>query len=197
MKEEAAQTKERKWEGKHPQATSEILMIGYRIPAVTEPDTIPLSLLSSHLSQGMEARLRKALVDKGVAVGASAGLSNKPDLFEFSVALSEKHSAEEAIKIIDREIALLQQSQIAKAAFERALNQELLNLYGSIGDNNALANLFGEYLMVSGNYLRGFEILDGYKKLNPSDLQKTAKKYFRKENRSVVIVRPVKKGKVS
>lgn len=195
--EEPAQTKERKWEGKHPQATSEILLVGYRIPSVTDPDIVPLSLISSHLSNGMEARLRKALVDNGIAVGASAEVSHKPDLFEFSVYLSEKHTAEEALKVIDREVALLQQSKIAKPAFERALNQELLDVYGSIGDNNSLASLFGEYLMISGNYLRGLEILEGYKKLDATDLQKTAKKYFKKEARSVVIVRPAKKGKVS
>jgi predicted Zn-dependent peptidase len=197
LKDEAPQTKERKWEGKHAQATSEILLIAYRIPPVTDPEIIPLSLISSHLSNGMESRLRKALVDTGIAVGASAGISNRPDLFEVSVSLSEKHSAEEAIRIIDREVALLHQSKISKSDFERALNQELLSVYGSIGNNNALANLFGEYLMISGNYLRGLEVFEGYKKLDSGDLQKIAKKYFKKENRSIVIVRPSKKGKVS
>jgi predicted Zn-dependent peptidase len=197
LKDEAPQTKERKWEGKHAQATSEILLMAYRIPLVTDPEIIPLSLISSHLSNGMESRLRKALVDTGIAVGASAGISNRPDLFEVSVSLSEKHSAEEAIRIIDREVALLHQSKISKSDFERALNQELLSVYGSIGNNNALANLFGEYLMISGNYLRGLEVLEGYKKLDSGDLQKIAKKYFKKENRSIVIVRPSKKGKVS
>lgn len=195
FKEEPAQSKERKWDGKHPQATSEILLMSYRIPAATDPDIVPLSLISSHLSNGMEARLRKALVDTGVAVGASAGVSHRPDIFEVSVSLSEKHTAEEAIKIIDREIARLHQSKISKADFERALNQELLSVYGSIGSSNALANMFGEYLMISGNYLRGLEVLEGYKKLDPTDLQKIAKKYFIKENRSVVIVRPSRKGK--
>ena len=197
LKDEAPQTKERKWEGKHAQATSEILLMAYRIPPVTDPEIIPLSLISSHLSNGMESRLRKALVDTGIAVGASAGISNRPDLFEVSVSLSEKHSAEEAIRIIDREVALLHQSKISKSDFERALNQELLSVYGSIGNNNALANLFGEYLMISGNYLRGLEVLEGYKKLDSGDLQKIAKKYFKKENRSIVIVRPSRKGKVS
>lgn len=197
FKDEAPQTKERKWEGKHPQATSEILLMAYRIPPATDPDIIPLSLISSHLSNGMESRLRKALVDTGIAVGASAGVSSRPDIFEFSVSLSEKHAAEEAVRIIDREIARLHQSKISKADFERALNQELLSVYGSIGSNNSLANLFGEYLMISGNYLRGLEVLEGYKKLDSGDLQKTAKKYFKKENRSIVIVRPSRKGKAS
>ncbi|NBT57649.1 insulinase family protein [bacterium] len=197
IKEEPAQTKERKWEGKHPQATSEILLMAYRIPAATDPDIVPLSLISSHLSNGMEARLRKSLVDTGVAVGASAGISHRPDFFEISISLSEKHTAEEAIKILDREVARLHQSKISKADFERALNQELLSVYGSIGSSNALANMFGEYLMISGNYLRGLEVLEGYKKLDSTDLQKAAKKYFTKENRSIVIVRPSRKGKTA
>ncbi|MFM8269443.1 MAG: M16 family metallopeptidase [Pseudomonadota bacterium] len=197
FKEEPVQNKERKWEGKHPQATSEILLMAYRIPNVLDPDTIPLSLISSHLSNGMESRLRKALVDTGIAVGANAGVSSRPDIFEISVSLSEKHTAEEAIRIIDREIARLHQSKLSKADFERALNQELLSVYGSIGNNNSLANLFGEYLMISGNYLRGLEVLEGYKKLEPGDLQNASKKYFKKENRSIVIVRPSRKGKVS
>jgi len=197
LKPEPAQTKERKWEGKHPQATSEILLVAYRIPAVTDPDIVPLSLISSHLSNGMEARLRKSLVDAGIAVGASAALSHHPDLFEFSVSLAERHKSEEAIRVIDREIALLQQSVISKADFERALNQELLSAYSQVESNHSLANLFGEYLMISGNYLRGLEILENYKKLSASDLKKTAQKYFSKSNRSTVIVRPGAKGKTS
>lgn len=197
MEEEPKPTKERKWEGKHPQATSEILLVGYRIPSVAEPDIIPLSLISSHLSNGMESRLRKSLVDTGIAVGASAGLSHHPDLFEFSVSLAERHKSEEAIRVLDREIARLQQSLISKADFERALNQELLSAYSGVGSNHSLANLFGEYLMISGNYLRGLEILEGYKKLSPSDLKKAARKYFNKNNRATVIVRPAGKGKVS
>jgi len=197
LKPEPPQSKERKWEGKHPQATSEILLVAYRIPSVSEADIVPLSLISSHLSNGMESRLRKSLVDTGIAVGASAGLSHHPDLFEFSVSLAERHKSEEAIRVLDREIARLQQGLLSKADFERALNQELLSAYGGVTSNHSLANLFGEYLMISGNYVRGLEILESYKKLSASDLKNAAKKYFNKNNRSTVIVRPAGKGKAS
>lgn len=193
MPDEPPQKKERRVEKTHAQATSEMFLIAYRIPEVTSSDIIPLSLLSTHLSTGMEARLRKLLVDNGIAVGASAEVSNRPDFLEFSVHLADKKKAETAIAIIDKEIASLQRAPISKSMFERALNQELLGLYGGIADNSTLATVLGDYLMISGDYMRGLEIIEGYKKLKATDLQRVAKKYLNPSNRSVVIVRPASK----
>ncbi len=189
---EPVQKKERRKEISHSQATSELLLVAYRGPAVESPDAIPLSLLTAHLSSGMEGRLRKILVDKGIAVRASGFTANHPDLIEFFIQLTEKKKAEEALVILDREIASLTQKPISKESFSRAMNQELLSLYTDIGDNSSLGTWLGEYLMLSGNYMRGFEIIDGYKKLTPMDLQKVAKKYLTKVTRSVLIVRPQK-----
>jgi len=191
---EPAQKKERRLETTHAQATSETLILGYRVPPIDSNDTVPLSLLSTHLSKGMEARLRKVLVDTGIAVRASASTSNQPDLFEFFVSLAEGQTAEKALAIVDKEIKSLQTTALTKASFERALNQELLALYDDIMNNSELANWLGEFLMLSGNYMRGFEIIDGYKKLTPADLKRVAMTYLDKKSRSVVIVRPEKKS---
>lgn len=190
---EPPQKKERRFETTHPQATSETLLVGYRIPGVDGPEAVPLSLLSAHLSRGMESRLHKLLIDTGIAVSANAGASSRPDLFEFSVHLSEGHKAEEALSILDKEIASLRTKKIGKEPFERALNQEKLNLYEDISNNSELGNWLGEYLMLTGNYMRGFEIIEAYKTITAADLQKVAKAFLGKENRSIVIVRPVKK----
>lgn len=190
---EAEQKKERFREISHPQATSELLIMAYPIPSVNEADIVPLNLLSTHLSTGMESRLRKTIVDKGIAVSASAELSSSPDLFELSASLTEKHKAQVAQKLIDKEIDLAKSTKISPVQFQRALNQELLGLYGNIADNQSLGSMLGEYLMLSGNYMRGFEIIEQYKKLTPADLQRVAKKYLNKEKRSVVIVHPAKK----
>jgi predicted Zn-dependent peptidase len=189
-KPEPEQTEAREYDGTHRQATSETVMLGYHIPTVIAPDFVPLSLLSTHLSRGMEARLRKILVDKGIAVSASASTSSKPDVFEFSVQMAEGHHADEALKIIDKEIVSLQKHRISKPDLERALNQELLSLYSDINDNSELGNWLGEYMMLCGNYMRGFEIIDGYKSTTAADLQRVAKDYLKPQNRSTVIIRP-------
>jgi len=114
---EPPQTKPRKRERTHKQATSEVLLIGYRGASINSPDIVPLSLLSDHLATGKEARLRKVLVDKGIAVSASAYPSNKPDVFEFFVQMAEGQPASRAIGIINREINALKEKLISSQDF--------------------------------------------------------------------------------
>lgn len=192
---EPEQEKERRKEVRHPQATSELLMMAYRIPPITSDEVVPLSLLSTHLSTGMEARLRKLLVDTGIAVSASGGPSSQPDVYLFSVRLTENRHADQALRVIDKELGSLQKAPISKEAFERALNQELLSLYSDISENASLGSFLGENLMLSGNYLRGFEIIESYRKTTSLDIQKAAAKYLRPENRSIVVVKPQGKTK--
>lgn len=187
---EKPQTKARNFERKHAQATSETLLVAYRIPPVDSPDAVPLSLLGTHLSRGMESRLRKVLVDKGIAVSAYGNAQARPDIFEFFIQLSEGQPADKALKIIDTEIASLQQKRISKEAFERALNQELLMLYDEISDNSRLGSLLGEYLMLCGNYMRGFEIIEAFRKIDSADIQRVAKAHFNRNQRSIVVVKP-------
>lgn len=192
---EAPQKAERRVTVTHKQATSQILMVGYHIPPVDSDEAAPISLLGTHLSRGREARLRKILVDKGIAVSAFAGSSAKPDLFEFIINLAEGYTAEDALKIVDKEIKSLQTKVIAKGDLERAVNQERLKLYSEIGDNSELASSLGEFLMISGNYLRGFEIIEQFDKVKAKDIKDVAAKYLVKTNRSIVIVTPEKKTK--
>lgn len=187
---EAPQKAERRVTVTHKQATSQILMVGYHIPPVDSDEAGPISLLGTHLSRGREARLRKILVDKGIAVSAFAGSSAKPDLFEFIVDLAEGYTADDALKILDKEIKSLQTKVISKGDLERAVNQERLKLYSEIGDNSELASSLGEFLMISGNYLRGFEIIEQFGKVKAKDIKDVAARYLVKTNRSVVIVTP-------
>jgi predicted Zn-dependent peptidase len=195
MPAEPGQKAERRADLTHPQATSELVLIGYPIPAVETPDAIPLTLLASHLSRGTEAVLQKLLVNTGIAVSADASPGNQPNVFEFSVQMAEGHPATEAVAIIDKELAKLKTKAIPKDSFERALNQELLNVYGDITDNSQLGSWLGEYLMLCDNYMRGFQIIDGYKAISPADITRVVKTYFKPENRSIVFMRPEKKGK--
>ena len=193
LPEEPVQKKERRFEGTHRQATSELIVMAYRIPDIDSPDFAPLSLLGTHLSIGMEARLRKALIDNGIAVGANAGPDSKPNFFQVYAQLAEGKKAEQALQIIDKEIQKARTTPISKEAFERALNQELLEIYNEIVSNSTMGNILGENYVQSGNFLRGFQLIEEYKKLTPSDLVRVAKAHLKPEGRSVVIIRPEKK----
>jgi predicted Zn-dependent peptidase len=124
-----------------------------------------------------------------------AGANNKPNIFEFYVLLTENTPADKAIKVIDQEINRLQSQLISAKELERAKNQDLLDLYSAINDNSSVANQIGEYLTLSQNYLRGFEIVEGYKKVTAKNISKAAQKYLKAKNRSIVIIQPEKKAK--
>jgi predicted Zn-dependent peptidase len=191
---EPVQAKLRKKVVTHKQATSEILQMAYKISGVDSTDIPALSMISTHLSQGMEARLRKSLVDTGLAVGAMGDVSSQPDLFEIVALLAEGKKASQALKVIEKEVDMLTKKPLSQEDFERAQNQELLSLYSGMGDNSSMGTWLGEYLVLSGNYLRGIEIIDAIKKLKVSDIQKVAKKYFNPKNLTVVEVHPERKG---
>lgn len=187
---EPLQARERTKVFSHPQATSEILLMGYKIPPISSLSVIPLGILSAHLSSGMEGRLRKLLIDTGVAVNAYASPSYRPDLFQIFVQLAEGHKAKEAIQIIDQEVKSLSEKIISEEDFNRARNQEKLDLYGSIDKNNSLARWLGEFNALAGNYMRGFEIIEGYNILDRKEVMEAANDYLVRSRRSVVIVTP-------
>src|SRR5690606_1237840 len=99
----------------HPQATSEVLAVAYHGPSVTSPDVVPLEVLSTHLSTGTEAVLRKKLVDTGIAVSAWGGIDNSPDVFQVFINLAEGKSAATALKVVDQTFASLKKAKIRKA----------------------------------------------------------------------------------
>lgn len=173
----------------HPQATSELLMVGYPGPEINSPEAVVASIVSSHLSTGMESVLRKKLVDSGIAVSVSAAPYGQPALFQLSVQLAEGKASEAGLKIIEQELNHLKNSPVSKESLERAINQDRLSLYSDISNDASLAQWMGEYFALCGNYMRGFEIIDAFKKVSAKDVQIFSKKYFQNSNRAVVMVR--------
>ena len=190
LPEEPVQKKARVAQITHPQATSDILLLAYPGPAVTDSDYIALSVLANHLSSGMEARFRKLLVDKGIAVSTSVEVQSRPNLFQVHVDLAESHSASEALKIVEKELRALTQKPIPRADFSRAVNQQKLDVYSNVNSNHAVGELLGEYLTLCGNYMRGFEVIEGYSKVSPKDVLAAAKKYLVPARKNVVFVLP-------
>ncbi len=188
--EEPLPTKERKVTITHPQATSPFLLMAYPIPAVTSQDFPALTLLSSHLSTGMEARLRKVLIDPGIAVNASAEVEFEPNLFIVYVELAEKKKPEQAIALIDREISRLKAAPLAKHPLERARNLNLLSAYSNLNKNRNLAHTLGYYQVGCHNYMRSIEILESLPGVVGKDIQAVAKKYLKKQQRSMVFLFP-------
>src|SRR5438874_12940359 len=80
---------------------------GYHIPADGDPDSYPLVIASSILSQGRSSRIYRSLVyDKRLAVeaDASGNFTENPNLFFAMVILNQGSSMDAAEKSINAEL---------------------------------------------------------------------------------------------
>jgi zinc protease len=129
-----------------------IVMLGYIRPGAMHPDFIPLDVLASILGDGVNSRLFRALVEKGLATDENANnytlRDPYPILFDATLAQGKTHAeVEAAIKATLAEIAANgvteQELQAAKQRIEVAVVRSrdgTYNFTSSLGEAVASAD---------------------------------------------------------
>lgn len=193
---EPEQTAPRRRDLTHPLATSDQLLLGYKIPAISHGDLPALNVAGAVLAYGDGSWLEQELVQTNLAssVYASPGMNRYPSLFMISVQVAPGKSSEEALRVTQRSLERLQKGTVSPAELERAKNQFLLHAYGDLMNLSEIGDNLGEALVTNDSYLRNFEILEGIKSVTVTDLQRVAKAYFTSARSNLVRVSP-EKGK--
>ncbi|HEY8278763.1 MAG TPA: pitrilysin family protein [Bdellovibrionota bacterium] len=165
---------------------------GYRVPEGRHPDQVPLSVLSMALTTGRSSRLYRATVDKGVCidVGASVNSAKDPSLFYMSFTCQAGKRAEEAVDIIDRELALVAEKGISEEELERVRNKLRTEIHLGLSTNPAVARFVGQHELVLGDVDAAIEEIRRIEKLDASEVKRVAKQYLRREQRCIVIGKP-------
>ncbi len=178
----------------HPLATTDIVAIAYKIPAMNDPDMAVLDVAASLLAYGNGSWLEQELVQEGIVSSVSASPSKTlfPSLFQINLQMAPGKSTNQAIAITKAAVERIRNGKISQAELERAKNQYLLLSYQELLEINNIGRNLGESLVSSNNYLRDFEILEQVKKVTVQDLQRVAKKYFAEKQSSQIIVTPAK-----
>ncbi|MEY2936116.1 MAG: hypothetical protein RL033_6865 [Pseudomonadota bacterium] len=169
------------------------LNIGYRSPALGDPDHVPLSVLSEILVGGRSSRLLKTLVrDKELASDVRGSLSplRDPGLFELFVSAREGVHADQLLHVVDEEIDRLLAEPVSNDELERAKARIELGLLQGLQTNEGKASTIGFYEVVLGNPAAGFERLQGLSELRPSQLRELAGRYLNRRSRTVISVEP-------
>jgi len=128
-----------------------VLMLGCRVPPLSDPDNLPLRVLQAHLGLGMSSRLFLALrEERGLAydVGVHMPARRGPTPFIWHLSTSADRAAEATAALLDEwqrvmEVALLpQELTLAKAKYQ---GQEAMGRQtcGQIADRQALLLGFG------------------------------------------------------
>lgn len=168
------------------------LLIGYHVPNAKHEDYYALNILSAVLSTGKSSRLYNSLVDKqqlATQVFSSFGESFDPTLFQIYAVANKNVLETELEKAIYEEIEKIKTDAISEAELQKIKNQKLMEFYDQIETIDGKSNNIGTYEVFFGDYKKMFDAPALYNKVTVADVQRVAKTYFTKANRTVGITK--------
>ena len=172
-----------------------ILMMGYHVPAASDPDYYPLQVLQTILFSGQSSRMYQRLVDKDqIALFVQGGMRPTFDPTLFTVNSQPKAGVEpgKVETAIYDEFDKIKASAVTDQELEKAKNILLANFYRQMKTISGKANTLGSYEVFFGDYKKLFTAADDYSKVTKADVQRVAKKYFTDKNRTVATLIPEK-----
>ncbi len=169
--------------------------VAYHRPDQYDKDDPVFDVLSDLLSEGRTGLLYKDMVrDKKLALAAGAQSEfpggKYPGLFIFYLVPGLGHTSEENEKELDAVIESLKKDQVDEAALARVKTRTRAGLIRQLDDNAGLAQLLTSYYANYGDWKKLFTSLDDIDKVTASDVQRVAKQYFAKENRTTAVTYP-------
>lgn len=167
--------------------------LGWRIPAATDPDTLPLQLAATVLGNCSSARLQ-GLVARGLAhsVSASLGVPGErgPNLFLIRAEPEEGHSLAELEIAIRGEVLSLQENPMPAGEFQKALRLMELSRLALEEDPATLATALGRAWASLGDWRKAFSSPKRPLDIRPEDLQRVARRYLSQDRAVVGLVEP-------
>ncbi|MBK9215312.1 MAG: insulinase family protein [Chloracidobacterium sp.] len=173
---------------------------GYQMPKRGTPEYYAMGLLDQILLQGEDSMLFQELVkNKTYTSGLSGGINgylgnmfnyNGPMLFSVDLIHDEKYTPEEILAAADKVIAQVQDKAVDQKTIERAIVKLRSGLYDTMTQFGGFgrADLLASFALFDDKPDNINQIEANFKKVTPAMIQKTAKEYLRKTNRTVVIL---------
>ncbi len=172
------------------------LMMAFHKPAIMAADDYVFDVITMILGSGRTSRFYKKLViEKQLAteIGAFDAPGNRfPNLFVVSANPRAPHSIQEVEAAIQAELDLLKTEPVAERDLQRILNKIEFEEARRMGTNGGLARNLTEYEALTGSWRYMTEYRGKITKVTPADIQRVARQYFTRENRSVGFI--TKKG---
>jgi predicted Zn-dependent peptidase len=193
---EPPQKGERRAQVRHP-AQAPSLLVAWRGPPASDPDTLTLDVLQYALSVGQSSRLLKALVfGRELAVSASVDWSWRLDPGTFMVGLELKPGADprETEVALYEELAKVARDGLSDLELEKARNNLSAHLLRELATNNGRAHALGTYEMMLGSWRAGLALAARYESISGEAVRAAAAKYLSPDLRSVVTLVPVEEA---
>lgn len=164
--------------------------LAYHIPSAAHADWAPLNLLGGLISQAPNGRLYKALVESKLATSASAssGNTHDPGLF-FASASCEPEAIEPVRDLLIKTIETLGDTPFTEDEVNKAKVRSKRNAENLQSDSTAMANALSG-ASSHGDWRLLFIQRDRISATTAADVNRVAKTYFQKANRTVGVYIP-------
>jgi predicted Zn-dependent peptidase len=198
---EPRQTEEKHASKKDPLARRPALAFAYHMPERNTPEYYAMGLLDQILLQGEDSLLYQELVKKrGFASSVPGGINllgnmynyNGPMLWMGYLFHDSGKSPDEIMAAVDSVIDGVQNNPIDQKTLERAIIKLRSSFYDTVTSTNGFgrADLLSSLALFDDNPQRINSLEAEFRKVTPELLQKTAREYLRKTNRTVLVVEP-------
>ena len=205
---EPRQQKEKRTNKDDPLANRPALALAYHHPNRDTPEYYAMGLIDQLLVQGSDSRLHEVLVQKRGLTGSVDGGANPllgnmfdikgPTLWMVWLIHDTDKKADEIIKVIEDEIARLQNTPVTKEELALALVKRRSQLFAEQEEfvRFGRANLLASFALFDDDPGKINRLEDEFRKVTPELIQKTAREYLRSTNRTILTITPkAKEGK--
>ncbi len=168
---------------------TEKLLIGYRAPSFSDPDTPALVIANEVLFGGQSSRLHRLFcVEKEIALSVRGSISPfiDPGLFEMWIFLREGKRMKDALELLDREIDRLSSEGPSPVELEKAISQLELSFLHSMETAGGKAEQIGFYETVANDGAAVFDRLEAYRDVTADDVKRAVAKYLSPSRRTRV-----------
>lgn len=169
------------------------LLIGYRAPAFSDPDTAALVVANEMLFGGRSSRLHRLMcVDEEVALSVRGSISPfvDPGLYEMWFAIREGSKVQSVLALLDEELGRLGSDGPATTELEKAINQLELSFLHTMETAGGKAEQIGFHETVVNDGAAVFERLASYRRVTAADVRRAVSKYLRPLRRTRVEITP-------
>src|SRR5579862_7238035 len=198
---EPRQEKEKTATRKDPLANRPALAFSYHMPPRNSPEYFAMGLLDQMLVQGDDSLLYQELVKKRGFTGDISGAINElgnmfdydgPMLWTASLFHDATVKPEQILAAVDTAIESLQSKPVDQRLVDRSITKMRSALYDTMSQFGGFgrADLMACYALFDSDPTRINSLEAEFHKVTPQLVQRTAREYLRKTNRTVLLIEP-------
>ncbi|BDU71036.1 M16 family metallopeptidase [Mesoterricola silvestris] len=171
-----------------------LAMAAYHMPAATDPDLAPLTVLAKVLGSAPSGRLYKALVEprKAAQVFCNAEATREPGLFYVGAMVRPEGNLDEARDLVLDTTEAVAATPFGPEEVERAKSAILKQVDLTLNQSDQVGLALSEAI-ANGDWRTFFLDRDRVKAVTPADVARVAKAYLKSSNRTLGLFVPTPK----